>query len=89
MLPVPGERWDAPVFEIVKMLSLGDLSGSVPSLLTPGVRLLAPEETAFETMLRGWEMQQGSRFFEGGDGADAPRRRAPLPRGVMVEAFAR
>lgn len=42
-------------------MNSGDLAGSVSSLLVPGVRHLAPEENAFETMLRGWEVQQGSR----------------------------
>lgn len=42
-------------------MNSGDLAGSVSSLLVPGVRNLAPEENAFETMLRGWEVQQGSR----------------------------
>lgn len=45
-------------------MELSGLAGSVSSLLPGNVRHLAPEEAAFDAMLRGWGLQQRSRFLK-------------------------
>ncbi len=45
-------------------VELGELTGSVSSLLPGNVRHLAPEEAAFDAMLRGWGLQQRARSLK-------------------------
>jgi hypothetical protein len=45
-------------------VEFGGLTGSVSSLLPGNVRHLAPEEAAFDAMLRGWELQQRARSLK-------------------------